>query len=836
MNDVILAQSRPFVLRYYERRRKVLTATLRDADPQRLYEVLASTALPEFANWITIATESSINDAFSTCTIDHAHSFAACHERWANDVDLDSAITQVRKSGTSFTWDDEGQGPRGLISPLVVEDVVRGVVVMARHSRSTPWNHDDRAAIHDVVTALGVDIERLRLRYDSRQTLRASQRVASQLHQLISASLALGAPRDESSIALQLSRSVRSVFEADVALVTIAQENRRVRALAERGRIPQLLDTDESPGLPAARGDSNEPWALEGWLCAPIIDSRRRHRGIVAAERAASTSFGEEDRELAMLLGQLAATALEALDLNRTILENERRLRILVDAAPVGIVESDEEGRVRWWNLSASRLLRWPDFAPDRADAVNWPESAETHLRDFWRDLLNGGRRGTHEITTILGGRERILAVSVAVVPSGEGRPHILTLIDDVSDQRELREEVRHAHRMELRGQVASSVAHDFNNLMTLILGYSELLSRNVAGDLKSEELVRDIQATSSRASTLTAQLQSLGRTSAPSRVPLDLGAALSANAEVLERIMGSRNTIEWALAETTPQVTIDADLFEQMILNLSINARDAMVDGGTLRVSTSIEEVTRADLRTPALAPGTYVMVTLADTGVGMDEETLARCFEPLFTTKGPFKGTGLGLASARRLVEESAGIITCSSRRGVGTAFSIWLPVHDPGNDLDEASRVDETTMDRAPTGYTPSPRARLSGTLVLCEDDAGLRRLALQVLRRNGFDVLEAATAEDALAVSAAHEDTIDLLISDVVLPGLSGSELASRLQDEQPDLLVLLMSGTASLDVISHLTPGSASFLAKPFRPSELVDAVVSLLSRRAVSRG
>lgn len=816
------------MLRYYERRREVLTATPRDADPARLYEQLALAALPDFAHWVAVVDPSSRSAAFSRCTGDHEHSFDVCRHEWVGGLDLDTAMDNVVTSGFSLAWNDDGQGPRGMVSLLSVEDSPIGLVVLARDQNAAAWSEDDIGAIHDVVTALGVDIERLRLRYESRLALRASQRVASQLHQVISASLAVGTLSDESSIAQNLARSARSVFDGDRASVTLGDEPDRVIALAQRGRSPRLLDvaTAESSGLPAPRPAAAEAWVQEDWLCAPVLDSRRSSRGVVAAHRGPGAPFSDEDRELAMLLGQLAANSLEALDLNRTIHDSEIRLRILVDAAPVGIVESNGDGEVRWWNQSASRLLRWPNFTPEALQDATWPETVQPQLSELWRELLAGGLRDAQEFAATVGGRERILAVSAAVLPSGGSEPSVLTLLDDITDQRELREEVRHAHRMELRGQVASSVAHDFNNLMTLILGYTELLSRSVAGDQKAEELVHDIQSTSTRASTLTAQLQSIGRTSEPAPVRLDVGAAMSANSEVIERIMGSKNTVEWVLADSTPPVTVDADLFEQMILNLSINARDAMPDGGTLRVATSLEEVVSADERAPSLTAGSYVTLSISDTGAGMDEATMARCFEPLFTTKGPFKGTGLGLASARRLVENSAGVIDCTSRLGVGTTFTIWLP----------AQTIDDAVPTIAPDS-TPTPvtaRARMSGTVLLCEDDPGLRRLALQVLQRNGFVVLETASAQEALDANASFDGVIDLLLSDVVLGGMTGPELAARLQRDQPQLLVVMMSGTASPDVIVELREGSAIFMAKPFRPSELVDQVMGLLSRRPQS--
>jgi signal transduction histidine kinase len=823
VSESTLARGRPFVLRYYEGRREVLTSTPHDADPVRLFEQLASAALPEFAHWVAVV-EPSTGTVFSTCTHAHAHSLERCRDDFARGLDLDDAIHAVIDTGDALTWNDDGAGPRGVISRLVVEGRPDAVVIVAREPEAPAWVDDDLVALHDVVTALGVDLERLRLRLESRRALRASQRIASRLHQLISASLAVGSLRDRGEIVQGLARAARSVFDADQAMVSAgpAGSDTAVLGLVQRGRAPRLILRDDvrATELPSPR-DAVEPWRDGPWLCAPVLDAERHVRGVVAVRRDGSTPYADEDRELAMLLGQLAATSLGALELTQTIQDNETRLRILVDAAPVGIVESDVDGRVRWWNRSASRLLRWPDYAPDVVSEVRWPPSVSENLSALWRDLLTGGLRDTDEFTATVGGRERRLAASAAVLP-GRETPHVLTLLDDVTDQRELREEVRHAHRMELRGQVASTVAHDFNNLITLILGYADLLSRNVSGDPTAEELVRDIQRTSSRASALTTQLQSIGRTSEPAPVSLDIGAALSSNAEVLERIMGANIDVTWDLADSTPPVTIDADLLEQMILNLAMNARDAMPEGGTLRISTAVAQVDTGDQVGVNLGAGPYVTLAISDTGTGMDDETRSRCFEPLFTTKGPFRGTGLGLASARRLVEESHGVITCDSRLGVGTTFTIWLPAP---RDEDPALPVLAEPM------VTRAPRARVSATILLCEDDTGLRRLARQVLQRNGFVVHEADSAEEALDVSRLSGEPIDLLVSDVVLPAMSGAELARQLQVEQPDLMVLLMSGTASAEVLDGLDADRAAFLAKPFTPSALVDHVIDLLVRR-----
>ena len=825
MSDAATSSGRQVVLAYHEGRREVLSSAPPANGPTQLFGGLARAAIPGFARWVAVVDPSS-NVEFSHCVVDHQHSLAQCAQRWADGLDVRAEMDEVTSRGASSAWPVDERGERRVVAPLTGEERTTGAVLFSRGDSDPAFSRNDLDAIYDVVTALGVDLERLELRHQSRLALRASQRVASQLHQLISASLAVGTLDDEFAIAQTLARSARGVFDADRAVLVLGEDDGSIVGSAQRGRIPRVADIAGADNdLPERRPLAIEPWTQGDWLCAPVLDSQRRSRGMVAVRRSATVAFGDEDRELAMLLGQLAATSLEALGLTHRIRDNEARLRILVDAAPVSIVESDATGRIRLWNQSASRLLRWPEFSAHNDGEVDWPEDVREVLATLWRDVLVGGLHDNVEFTTNFTGRERLLTGSVAVLPSGGDSPSLLTLLDDITDQRELREEVRHAHRMELRGQVASSVAHDFNNLITLILGYAELLSRHVAGDETSRALVEEIQATSSRASKLTAQLQSIGRTEPTAPVRVDVTEMLRRNAEVLERIMGSNTVVEWELADATPDLTVDADLFEQMILNLCVNARDAMPDGGSLMIRTEVHELSFDTSR----APSQHVMISITDTGVGMDEATRARCFEPLFTTKGPFKGTGLGLASARRLVEESDGVITCDSTLGEGTTFTVWLPSHDARQHADDDVVGGEGSQEE-----TPSPRTTrdaIAGTVLLCEDDDALRRLARHALQRSGLSVLEAISAEDALEVLARYEGPLDLLVSDIVLPEMSGQQLAERLQGDRPDLMVVLMSGTASRDVIDLLVPGSAIFIAKPFRPSEFIDGVLTLLRKR-----
>jgi two-component system, cell cycle sensor histidine kinase and response regulator CckA len=515
----------------------------------------------------------------------------------------------------------------------------------------------------------------------------------------------------------------------------------------------------------------------------------------------------------------MAATALGAVELSRTIEHSEARWRILVETAPIGIVEVDESGRVRWWNRGAARIFNWPEFGEFLGvDGPYFPESAVERLRALWSDVLVGDFALGRDLSdVVIRSRRRDLTASAALLtPSDGAAGTILTLVDDVTDHRELKDELRHAHQMEIRGQVASTVAHDFNNLLTLISGYAEILSVDVAGDERSAQMVKDIQETASRASLLTEQLQTIGRTKAPEPVVLRPDDAIQSIAEVLERIVGVDIELDWSLGENPHHVRVDADQFEQMILNLALNARDAMPQGGRLSIAVETTAVEGAQALALNVPPGSYVLISVVDNGEGMDEETRRRCFEPLFTTKGPFKGTGLGLASARRLVEGSGGSIQVHSEVGQGTAFEVYLP------------SVNESA---GSTSTAPVATPRGSATVLLAEDDHGLRQLMTQVLERNGYLVLEAHSGEDALQLAEQFEGPIDLLLSDVVMDELSGLELATTLQGANPALRVVLMSGTADQSVLENLRPGSSAFIAKPFRPSELIDQIHELLNRR-----
>jgi PAS domain S-box-containing protein len=810
------------------------------ASSDTILVTLADMAVPLFSDWCAVDLANTRGELrrlvlrHRGCTSSISTNFhdESCDESLAKAVPhLSQMAERVIKNGRSEVWPgtDGGPLPRCVVVGLWVNERPFAVVTFAMDETHPGFELSEIVAAEEVSWSTANAIERFLLHRDARDAIRRSQRIASQLHQLIAASMTVAGLSSEREILVSLAASTRSVFDADTAIVSLESGSAApLCGVAQRGAMARSqghLDESGARGFPASRTGAAATWLEDGWLVAPIVEDRDRTRGVVAIRREANSDFGTEEIEVLTLLAQIASRTLSAIELSRTVQQNEARWRVLVESAPVGIVEVDTEGGVRWWNRAAGKIFAWSAYADSLVNSdspVNrgpvFPEAAVTRLEVLWSDVLRGAFAGSRDFVGVeIGGRRRDLTASAVLLPSAEGESRsILTLVDDVTDHRELKAELRHAHQMEIRGQVASSVAHDFNNLLTLISGYAEMLSQNLESDDHAMQMVMDIQATASRASSLSEQLQTIGRTKTPEPVVLSPVAAIQSNAEVIERIVGVDVDVVWSLDEHARNVRVDADQFEQMILNLALNARDAMPEGGRLSVAVAPADVAEGRATTLHVEPGNYVLISVGDNGMGMDEQTRQHCFDPLFTTKGPFEGTGLGLASARRLAEQSGGSISCRSELGVGTTFEILLP------------SVDEPANDDSPLIYPA--RARGSSTVLVAEDDEGLRRLMCRVLERNGYRVIEADSAEQALEVMSGHADSIDLLLSDVAMGPLGGPELAAALQGANPALRVLMTSGSADATVIKNLSAGSAAFLAKPFKPSELIDRVHELLSR------
>jgi nitrogen-specific signal transduction histidine kinase/ActR/RegA family two-component response regulator len=391
----------------------------------------------------------------------------------------------------------------------------------------------------------------------------------------------------------------------------------------------------------------------------------------------------------------------------------------------------------------------------------------------------------------------------------------------DVTEQRTLEEQLLAAQRMEAVGRLAGGVAHDFNNLLTAILGYASIVDAELPpGDPLREDVTAITQAAGS-ASSLVRQLLAFSRRQMLRPEELDLSAVVERVEPLLRRLVGERITLRAALEGGLPGVRADPGQLEQVLVNLVVNARDAMPDGGTVSLETSAVLVDEDEARRHlGLRPGSYVALTVTDTGVGMDRATRERVFEPFFTTKEPGRGTGLGLATVYGIVKQSDGYIGVTSEPGEGASFRMLLPA---------------LPIAVAPTTPTPAAEpAAERGTerILLVEDEETVRLLAATVLRRLGYAVELAGNGTDAVRILDRETGAFDLVVSDIVMPELSGTELAAVVAERWPGMGIVLMSGYAA-EVVGRDGPAiEDAFLAKPFTPQVLGATVRSVLDQRS----
>jgi len=506
--------------------------------------------------------------------------------------------------------------------------------------------------------------------------------------------------------------------------------------------------------------------------------------------------------------------------------EKHSRLLAHIDEIVYLVVAGEDEpfgGRVEFVSRQVERVTGYPPEAFVR-DPGLWPrlvhpdDIAELELRT--REILRSKKVGTRQYRLRNRGTGTYRWMEDRIVPETDAQGnviHIFGVARDVTERKLLEAQLRHAQKMEAVGRLAGGLAHDFNNLLTGVIGYAEFLLEDMGPHDSRRHEIQQIARAGRLAAGLTRQLLAFSRGQMRQPVVFDLNAAIVDLAKFLPRLLGEDVEMKFAAASEPAYVKVDPIAIKQVIMNLAINARDAMPGGGTLTIETANVELDEAGAARHAdVKPGSYVMLAVSDTGTGMDPETRARIFEPFFTTKEQDVGTGLGLSTAYGIIKQSGGHIDVDTAIGKGTTFRIYLPRSRRGPGA------------ASPQEAVPEVRGG-SETILVVEDEEVVRGLARRALERYGYRVLVAADGEQALRLARQHPGRIHLLLADVVMPRISGPELAARLADFRPGIRVLFMSGHAVLTGgQQEWLPTSAPLLGKPFTARALAGKVREVL--------
>ncbi len=500
------------------------------------------------------------------------------------------------------------------------------------------------------------------------------------------------------------------------------------------------------------------------------------------------------------------------------LVASEERFRNLFEYAGDLIFTHDLSGLITSFNQTAERVTGY-----SRQEAQGMPLASllsaedQAALQQAMDCLLGGQNSVKYRLDLIArNGVSCPTEVSSRLIFQ-DGRPAgVQSIARDIRERQRLESQLLQAQKMEAIGRLAGGIAHDFNNLLTVITGYTQWMLDELPPDHPLRPAATETLLAADRASALTNQLLAFSRNQVYQPEPVDLNVIVARLDRMLRRIIGEDIELSVSMAPQLGRVRADAGQLEQVLLNLVVNARDAMPGGGKLLVQTADVDVRESDSAETGCPPGSYVMILVADTGCGMDAKTKERIFEPFFTTKEKGKGTGLGLATVYGILSQNRGHITVESAPGQGSVFRVYLPrLAEPAGGAWAAPRE---------TG-----RAAGGETILLVEDERGVRRVIREMLERHGYKVLEAADGHAAEWTFRAHDAAIDLLITDVVMPEINGRELASLLKALRPDLKVLFISGYTDDAILqNHIMSPGVSFLQKPFTPDTLARKVREVL--------
>jgi two-component system cell cycle sensor histidine kinase/response regulator CckA len=576
---------------------------------------------------------------------------------------------------------------------------------------------------------------------------------------------------------------------------------------------PEVLQAMEDRGEVARNGSRSLDW-----MGVPLKVNNHTFGALVVQTYSKNIRYGERDKEILTFVARQLASAVEIKRNEQALRRSEARYRSLVQSSVYGIYRSSLEGRFLDVNPALITMLGYGSaeellmLDPEK-DVFAYSEEHTRLIEEFRRTGRLDGmevkwkRNDGKTITVRISGR--------AVSSVDEPADVLEAIAEDVTERRVLEDQFRQAQKMEAVGRLAGGVAHDFNNLLMVISGYAEVMLTAFELDHPMREKALAIQQASDRATTLTRQLLAFSRRQLLELKVVDVNAIVADMERLLRPLIGE--AVEF-IANLTPEAAhtrADAGQLEQVLMNLVVNAKDAMPGGGTLTLQTEkivVDETHR--LGPTFIRPGQYVMLSVRDTGMGMDKETQSRIFEPFFTTKEKGKGTGLGLSTVYGIVKQTGGYVMVQSEPGRGTTFQIYLP---------RAEGVAEKHM--APVALSASGGTE---TVLLVEDEESVRQLVRETLVAKGYHVMEAENGESGIAVAAQHDGKIDLVITDVVMPGMGGRELVKQLAQSRPQTRVLYLSGYTEDAISEGSIESGAAFLQKPFTLQNLSRKVREVL--------
>lgn len=632
---------------------------------------------------------------------------------------------------------------------------------------------------------------------------------------------------------LRFSQSILDTITSNVAVVNergiIVAVNKAWTAFAIANGNPESEHSDLGVNYLDVAKDASGPYSGEGQAaCKGIMTVLNGSLPQYTLEYPCHSPT--EQRWFELTVSPMAGPPINALishlDISTRKLarDDQARLAAIVECSDDALVSSTLDGIIITWNHGAERLYGYStEEMLGQRHSVLLPSG---HF-DEYRQTMEKVKRGEHIPAYETKRKQKdgkLIDVSVSISPIliRSGEVIGVSKIDhDITRVKLLEEQFRQAQKMEAVGTLAGGVAHDFNNLLTVINGYSELLMRKIPNDDPMRKLLVEIHQAGERAGNMTRQLLAFSRKQMLEPRVLNINAIVTDTTMMLRRLIGEDITLTNVLDPQLRPVRVDPGQIQQILMNLAVNARDAMPQGGRLTVETRhvILDEAYHQLHRETL-PGAYAMIAITDTGTGMDEATKVRIFEPFFTTKGEGEGTGLGMAVVHGVVRQSGGFIEVYSELDKGTVFKLYFPLSEaPVSVAADASRV-ALVMSQG------------TETILLVEDEDSVRALSRHILESCGYIVLEASDGMEAVKVAEVHHETIHLVVTDVVMPLLGGRQLAERLETMRPGLKVLFLSGYTDDAVVRHgILQADVAFLQKPFSPTALAQKVREVLDKK-----